>query len=176
VVLLTGCGAGRLDRGKAAALIAAKIKSPEALGFPIGIQYNPWPLEALLQKGLITYTPAGQERQGYTDYPLHDIELTPEGRKYKVGESFHDGRQYCLMKVADQVFGEITGIRESPGGDSAEVEFTWKYINVTPFGGAAPLVFHPRGNTSIREYSEGEIFTQTVTLKKYDDGWRIPTD
>ena len=53
-------------------------------------------------------------------------------------------------------------------GSVAQVEFTWKYTNLTPFSECIPDDMD--GNK--RKY-DGTNRTGKVTLQLYDDGWRI---
>jgi len=185
-----GCGSRKLDRGRVQEMMDGQLKSTPPLTheFPAGRTVPGTVYEKLAEmlqsKGVITYTVVGEVKYppGHmmpTTYTIHDIELTPEGQKYKVGETVHTispqnmQQKYYLMKVADQSLEAITGIRENASGDSATVEFTWKYINVTPFGEAASLI-STYGDRL--EYKEGTVFSGTVVVTRYDDGWRLPSN
>ena len=58
---------------------------------------------------------------------------------------------------------DVTGIREINNGTEAQVEYTWKYDNITPFGKAF--------NGTL--YNAERIVSDEVMMLKYDDGWRI---
>lgn len=180
----TGCGPRKLDRSKAQELITAQLKFARAVTNRVQVRQrfemrgrnSEWVIE-LASKGLLKDTLV-RAATWQVPYDRHFTELTPEGLKYKVGESsvrsHSDGlKTYAIMKMADQAFVSITGIHESPGGDSAQVEFTWKYLNVTPFGEVAPLLPTVSGRGRL-DYNAGKIHTETVTFTKYDDGWRLP--
>jgi len=82
----------------------------------------------------------------------HKIDYTEEGAKYHFG----DGEN---VEVANIEFGEITGILEIKALNGAEVKYTEKRKNITPFGKAL----------GIKE----EILDKNISMRKYDDGWRI---
>lgn len=74
------------------------------------------------------------------------------------------------MKVAESELVAVTGIRAVVPGKSAEVEFTWRFSNITPFGEAAKLLY---SDAKRRDYNEGMLYSAKVQLDKYDDGWRV---
>jgi len=71
-------------------------------------------------------------------------------------DHFGDGEN---VEVANIEFGEITGILEIKALNGAEVKYTEKRKNITPFGKAL----------GIKE----EILDKNISMRKYDDGWRI---
>jgi hypothetical protein len=98
---------------------------------------------------------------------------------WKVDETTDDeGVTYYIMRVAEKRFGTITGIREINEGKAAEVEFTWKYMDITPFGTAINLRNQQLNQSDEfmkgrNVYNEGQTFNEKVMFLKYDDGWRI---
>lgn len=82
----------------------------------------------------------------------HIATPTEKGKKYITNDN--------KVIVATEEFGEVTGIIESKESKSAEVNYTIRRINITPFG---RIVF----NLNEETYNKSETFT------KYDDGWRI---
>ncbi len=64
-----------------------------------------------------------------------------------------------LVKVSTLEFGEITGIIERGELNIAEVNYTVKRDNITPFGLAYKI--------------NPEILNRSATFTKFDDGWRI---
>ena len=178
--LSLGCGDSKLTRDRAADVISTSLGFPRTgltEKFGCARQAYQWNnsrvAEAMLTKGLITYPEVDHQRMNMMImYVAHSVDLTPEGLKYKVGEVYEGGnyRQlYCIMRVADQAFGTVTGIRETADGTSAEVDYTWQYVNVTPFGELVPLLFHPQRP----EYAADKLRPSTIELSKYDDGWRV---
>jgi hypothetical protein len=150
------CGPSQLSRAKAEQLLQAAIKaSPPTTGeIQIGQRYSivrdsdEW-AKALVNKGMITDADLGtrwvnpyQAIRGH----FHDAELTDAGAKFKLSErptrDDYAGTTFklCNMRMADQEFVAITGIRQNSAGESAQVEFTWRYTNLTPFGEIAPLL------------------------------------
>ena len=73
------------------------------------------------------------------------------------------------MRMADYQLVQITGIQQADGSNTAEVEFYWRYANVTPFGEIASEY------SDNLDYSQGNR-RQTVLLTRFDDGWRLPND
>ena len=128
--------------------------------------------EALEQEGLITYSiqvydvkintgPAGYSYEGwtkvYTDIPCigtvsHVATATEKGNQY-----IENGNNIVVATVE---FGEVTGIVEREEFKNAEVNYTVRRTNITPFG---RILFN------INE----ETINRSVVFTKYDDGWRI---
>lgn len=135
--------------------------------------------KTLAEQKLISFTYQGDKRDMFFKYASYHLELTPEGQKYKTGEtSDNEGRQFYLVKVADQVFVDVTGILEINDGKAAQVDYTWKYDNITPFGKAFSLRNQQINKadqfmSSRKVYNEGQTFSNKVMMVKYDDGWRI---
>jgi len=77
---------------------------------------------------------------------------TEKGKKYITTDN--------KVLIATDEFEKITGIVERKEFKTAEVDYTVKRINITPFG---KIIFN------INE----ETFTRSATFTKYDDGWRI---
>jgi len=81
------------------------------------------------------------------------VELTNEGRKYLVQEN----KDYYTIKICEITFGEVTGIQTNEQSGIAEVNYTLKRENITPFGiniSQTPL-------------------NRMTSFSLYDDGWRI---
>jgi len=79
-----------------------------------------------------------------------------------IGNLTEKGRQYLAaggVKVAKIEFGEITGIVERKEFNIAEVNFTERRQDITPFGRALNIY--------------EETFNRSATFTRYDDGWRI---
>jgi hypothetical protein len=91
--------------------------------------------------------------------PCWQVALTPIGV-----ETFHDllpsgavDSQYFSVPVARRQLTGITGISKS--GNTADVDFLWKWIPLNEVGAAL--------------YAGGVQFRSTVGFRQYDDGWRI---
>jgi len=65
--------------------------------------------------------------------------------------------QYVSVPVARRELIGITGISKS--GASAEVEFSWKWVDLNEVGQAL--------------YAEAVQYKSTVAFRLYDDGWRV---
>lgn len=73
-------------------------------------------------------------------------------------------RQF-IFKLGNVEFIEITGIREIEPEKSAQVDFSWKYSNLTNMGKIANK-FNPK-------FNDIDVYQNSVLFIKYDDGWRI---
>jgi len=91
--------------------------------------------------------------------PCWEVAFTPLGV-----DAFHDlirgtetGKEYFNIPTARRELVAVTGISKS--GDTADVEFTWRWAPLNEVGSAL--------NTG------GVQYKSTVALKHYDDGWRL---
>jgi hypothetical protein len=177
VLLIYCCGCSRndLSRPKAAELIAIQQKLPivqttvfgkyvkkswsDPSWMPAVCMYNENDyaeaqprLASWASKGLITISES-EERKGECHYLWVNTNLTNEGRKYLVKESggVHE------VKIYELAFGEVTGIQINEQFKAAEVEYTLKKVNISPFS----------GNISM------EPIKKRASFALYDDGWRI---
>jgi hypothetical protein len=182
-ISFTSCS-DNLTREKAEKLILTKYNLPKQVTEELGygnLNYSAYPnlsLEDYLVKhNLITFEFIGNSRDMFFEYRQYKLELTAEGKKYLLSTtSNRAGEPIYLVKVTEKVFGEITGIREIENQKIAEVDFTLKYENTTPFGEAYSLKAEAleRSRTAyLPYYKNGEVFKETITMVKYDDGWRI---
>jgi hypothetical protein len=94
-----------------------------------------------------------------TPPPCWQVALTPIGV-----ETFHDlipsaeaDSQYFSVPVARRQLTAIAGISKS--GNSADVDFLWKWIPLNEVGAAL--------------YAGGVQYKSTVGFRQYDDGWRV---
>jgi hypothetical protein len=130
---------------------------PDAMPSPTGAVTES--VKALESSGLVTITYEGDTSR---------IALTEKGQQYAVGATINEpgndgnGRTTPLSKVmvvkTTVDLGAITGITQDEGLKTARVEYT-VIVKPTPFGIACGLA-----PTTVNE---------TVSFKKYDDGWRI---
>ncbi len=91
--------------------------------------------------------------------PCWQVALTPIGV-----DTFHDliptgatDTRYFGVPVARRQLTGILGISKS--GNTADVDFLWKWIPVNEVGAAL--------------YGGGVQYKSTVSFREYDDGWRI---
>jgi hypothetical protein len=63
-------------------------------------------------------------------------------------------------KCYKEVFTEVTGMKIIANGTEAEVEYTYRYDSITPFG-------------VILGYKSDEIYNSNCQFTLYDEGWRI---
>jgi len=183
VVLLNACS-NKMTREKAKEIISQKYEFPSTVTeeFPYGeVNYDKVAqIEAekfLQRENLITLDYKGKAMNTFSRAVVYDLQFTSKGKNYVIGQNTNKhGRSFYTVKVADRIFVDINGIRELSNGKSVQVEFSWKYENVTPFGKAMNLENSKRGSFEkvfIRHYNDSEIHTKTVMMVLYDDGWRI---
>jgi hypothetical protein len=94
-----------------------------------------------------------------TPPPCYEVALTPLGV-----DTFHDlirgteaGKEYFSIPTARRELVTVTGI--SKHDNLADVEFTWKWVPLNEVGSALNV--------------GGLQYKSTVSLKHYDDGWRL---
>lgn len=96
---------------------------------------------------------------GLAPPPCWAVILTPMGvdtiHSILTAEEF--GRSALSIPAAKRQFIAITGI--SKQGNSADVEFTWKWVPLNEIGAAL--------------YSSDVRYKSIVGFRQYDDGWRI---
>lgn len=194
-IVFSSCS-NKLDRVKAKALIIQSFELPYTIAEKL--QYGEIYYSGdfgggditkeniLQQQKLITFDFQGNRRgdlffkgdQGRS-YSVYQLELTSEGDKYRVDEGTDNkGRKFWFVKVADLVFGEVTGIREIEEGKLVEVEYTCQYSGLTPFGKAYNLIYQQRDPSGYsldkrNPYYENQPIPAKLIFAKYDDGWRI---
>ena len=100
----------------------------------------------------LKYYPRQDEMNGTRYHYYHTISYTDNGKQYASNNG-------SSVRVATIEFGEITGIVERKEMNLAEVNYTERRKDITPFGKAL----------NVNE----ETFNKTATFTKYDNGWRI---
>ena len=163
-LLLFGCS-NNLNRKMAEEILRKEFSFPDVVIKPFCVYdatlSNSLTLEdykKLEKEGVITYSICGSGlNRGYC------ATLTEEGKRNFWPRENNSGDMfttYINVLVAFTDFGEITGIVENKENNLAAVNYTIKYKDITPFG---RILFNIK---------EGDI-PKSVTLRKYDDGWRI---
>jgi hypothetical protein len=185
ISIFNSCGR-KLEKDEAKEVILKKIKFPQVMTNKLqhgevcycvnfgGTDISPE--KKLTSQNLITFQYQGNKGGNMFNpmtYACYYLELTEEGKKYDNGGGWtdKDGRHYYNMRVAEKVFGEVTDLHEiKVNGERAYiVEYTWKYVNITPF----QEYCHKR-NSNSTSYSDGQTFQETVKMVYYDGtGWRI---
>ena len=152
-----------LSRRLAADLVAAtdQFKSPQQYILQTGIISNKdyvSPEYLVLQHhGWITASTAPCTA-GMTPPPCWDVVLTPSGvEAVRTAAPDQSAQSSLPIPVARRQLQEITGILKD--GNSADVEFTWKWIPLNEIGAAL--------------YSADVRYRSTVGVRDYDDGWRL---
>lgn len=111
-------------------------------------------LKLASERGLATYNYIAPGTRGYGCYG----KLTAPGNQYCTGSI---SNEFVMMAAAKVEFLKVTGIREIPAMNSAEVEFTEKITGITPIG------------KIYNDIALGQIYNSTATFIKYNDGWRL---
>jgi len=153
-----------LTRRLASDLIAASeiFKSTQQFGMRTGVISNKdyiSPEYLVLQgRGWITGTTVKCTPE-VAPPPCWDVALTPIGV-----DTFHDlipngatDSPNLSVPVARRQLTGVTGI--SKNGNTADVDFLWKWIPLNEVGAAL--------------YASGMQYKSTVAFRQYDDGWRI---
>jgi hypothetical protein len=155
-----------LTRPEAKRLLAQRATFPKTAGTDtFGLGDGVWcqsppklygDQQSYVERGLVTLTP-GRESVGDNQcreaHGYHfDMELTPLGKKYALG----NGPGLVDVKTCIEDLGEVTGIASDPNGMNATVEYVVAK-RPTPFGD---------GRCSGQR-------TESVSFRRYDDGWRI---
>jgi hypothetical protein len=165
LLLLSSCSARDfLTRRLAADLISATdpFKAPQQYTLQTGVisnkDYVSPESHALQHHGWISATTIACP-VGLTPPPCWDILLTPSGVETvrTLVPADETARPSFSIPVARRQFVAITGI--SKQNNSADVDFTWKWIPLNEIGAAL--------------YSTDLQYKSTVGFRDYDDGWRI---
>jgi hypothetical protein len=170
IALSLGCAREKLTSEKAKSIIIEHFKYPQPVYKGLSAGKNAYYyrknqesekqkkindlFDPLAKEGLITYN---SHPSGYID-----VFATEKGREYVSGRIREDRYDMVNIKVAEKHFFKVTSI--SPGdGTKAQVEYTWKFGNITPFG----------------KYMKSEKWKNTALKKEkvqmclYDDGWKV---
>lgn len=191
VVLFIGCGSNHLTRGKAADIINQQFKLPEPITTHIEVapevaldKEDSAMYQEFAKEGVIKYTflrKYERESGSLTFYFAHEIariELTDEGKKY-VDNSDDSGQSGAKKKSAEipirlckRELDEVTGIAFSKESNEADVEFTWKFTDFTPFGKHYKQQgLFGVGSVDLSENTKPH--KASVRMRLYDDGWRV---
>lgn len=166
-----GCS-NKLSRDKAKDLIIKHFKYPQAEVYQLDwgerVRTDNENFKCFVEKGVIKFVDQIYNR--LLGFPEAKVLFTQEGKKYLIGDIKYDHdaryiyRYSTTVKLADKLFVQITGIRFTEEGKTAEVQFVWRY-NLTPFGECAYAALE-------RAPNEGP-YIEIVHMALYDDGWRI---
>jgi hypothetical protein len=159
VLSISAC-AKSLTREKAAELISKRYPRPVIVETSIGTPtvYSVFERHKLVE--------GGRHREG--DLYVADFIVTEEGKKYILPKVGSGG--VVKVRVADEIFNEVTGIRIIENGTSAEVEYTWKYKTNQIYDLVRNTEFFRRHHG----WLQGEVLHKnTLRFSLFDDGWRI---
>jgi hypothetical protein len=165
LLLLSACSARDfLTRRLAADLISATdpFKMPQQYTLQTGVisskDYASPEFLVLQHHGWISAT-TNACPAGLAPPPCWDVLLTPSGVETvrTLVSADETARPSFSIPVARRQFVAITGI--SKQNNSADVDFTWKWVPLNEIGAAL--------------YSSDLQYKSTVGFRAYDDGWRI---
>lgn len=160
VFLMSNCSGKKLSKEEALSLIRQDGQYPKAVNYDIYCadpKFAKKVLDAgLEEEGLLTV----QRTQKLRDAGKPIIHFTSKANPYLLATPENDQSiNIQKVKLADEAFEEITGIKTSNDGKSAVVEYTTAYKNITPFA-----------NLVNRDLSKKQ--THKAYFSLYDDGWR----
>ncbi len=159
VVLFAACSSDKLDRDKALQLIQEKKLYPKVISYNVFTAdpvYARRMLDAGLESsGLLTV----QRTQKLMDAGKPLITFTDKAKPYLLPQTDKEDK-IQLVKIADEVLEEVTGVQILEGDKRAVVEYKTSFKNITPF---SPL--------SRLKLNEKNIHKAYFSL--YDDGWRL---
>ncbi|MFX1705731.1 hypothetical protein PV783_17315 [Chitinophaga sp. CC14] len=158
-ILFISCGSKKLTREHAAELIKAK--------YPVTIDWDIYTADPdhaaraldtkLEQEGYITL----KRKQTLAEMGTPFIFFTDKAKPYLMETPEKDKKiMVQKVKLAEQHFGEITGMQMLKNDKKAIVEYTYVYKNVTPFVAISNLKIEPKES-------------RKAYFALYDDGWRI---
>ncbi|MFB6457066.1 hypothetical protein ACE38W_17480 [Chitinophaga sp. Hz27] len=158
-LFLVSCGSKKLSREKAAELIQAR--------YPYTIDWNIYtanPEEAaklidtdLEKEGFVTV----KHKVSYEELGSPIVTFTDKSKPFLLETSEKDKKIHMQrVKLAEQHFDAITGMRLLKNDTKAIVEYTLVYKNVSPFVPISTLKIEPKLN-------------RKAYFALYDDGWRI---
>lgn len=159
LLALIGCSSNDLSRESAAEILGKDFPRPYVFKVYTAVpQQAKIATESTLEAdGLIKV----ERVQKLVDAGKPFIFFTEKAQPFLLETSEADQKENIQnVKIGDEEFGEVTGIKLSGDGKSAIVEYTTNLKNVTPFASIMP-----------------RKITKTTTANKakfalYDDGWR----
>lgn len=167
-ILTSSCKSDELSRDTAEKLIRSNFQKTEVREFKLydgGYEYGSMQgrggevklHQMLANLGVIDLIERHGEMAEF--FPgIQSMKLTAKGKQYVVSSRKDRYYTFAICKLADIEFGEITGISQQKGSNTALVKYT-QVRKVTPFGTAVNLNDGP--------------YELSVNFTKYDDGWRI---
>lgn len=190
LLLLCGCGDADddLTREKARELLLRQLALEEPVrGFVPNGKYWAGPrerelIQALAEDGLVTYQDVSPLKGVGWNAQL-DVRLTARGAERAPADTLmrddgvfgpSEGRLVALGAIE---LDQVTGLRLSEAfGRSAEIEFTWRYGSLTPFGLRWNVGVEHRATAHMPLPAPGDgagPHKGRVHAVLYDDGWRI---
>jgi len=160
-MLFTSCASEKLDRETAQTLLLDQKAYPKILDEEI---YTADPEDAkrildsgLENEGLLIV----QRTQSFMDIGKPLVSFTDKAESYLLPITAEDKKSKVQrVKVAEEVFKEVSGIQMLDGDKKAVVEYKTSYKNITPFSKLSRLKL------------DGENIRK-ANFSLYDDGWRI---
>lgn len=161
-LLLVSCESKELSREEAASAIKKEMKYPIVLDFDV---YRAEPTQARLafdsnleEEGFVIV----QRTQELKDIGKPMIDFSEKAKPFLLQTSDDALAQHIQkVKLADEDFVEITGIKTGDDGKTAVVEYTTSITNISPFSALLPRKLKKTTTTN------------KANFVLYDDGWRI---
>lgn len=161
VLILSACSSNELSRKKAQELIQSTYKYPTVIDFDIFTQdegqYRKFDESHLQDSGLFTL----HRWRSLYDVGKPIVVFTDKAKPYFLPAEEKQIASVQKVKVADEEFIEITGLRLGSNEKVALVEYTTEYKNLTPFSVLSRINFNKKP------------VTRHAYFALYDDGWRI---
>lgn len=167
ILLLVSCDSKKLTREKAKEIIIEIYDYPNIHYINVGSEFYCWKLNGF-NKRAIDNNLLSKKRTFSSNKNCWFTKITPTrlGKPFLIEklkskeESVTYENVYMLSKAS---FDKITGIKISDGATSADVIFSIRHTNVTPFG-------------TLQNLKENGTQEFTVQFELFDDGWRIIND
>jgi hypothetical protein len=158
MLVLHSCSNGTLTEGKAAEILQVRYPKNRTSNIQISNRgLSPFvsqELKFMESRGLATYTFIPPGTPGYGCYG----QLTQNGAKYLDRVI---SNEFVSMVIAKIGFDKITGIREIPQQNAAEIDYTETVTEITPIG------------EMYSDLKMGQTYSQKAVFVKYGDGWRL---
>ena len=183
LLFIISCDSNELTREKAKEIIVMDKNYPKSATYNFShgtIRMDKQEMDGyktLINAGLINIKILETEKwnMGYAKF-LVLVSLTEQANDYVEGSTTQRSTNYkskayyvykTPVKIFDQLFNEITGIRVNDESNSAQVEYTEERTNYTPFHDFLRARYGPQ------VYKKPTLIERDADLALYDDGWRM---
>jgi len=159
--LIIGCSSTELSREEASRIIRQEMQYPKVVGYNIFCSDPVFARKVidagLEEKGLVIV----QRTQKLKDVGKPLISFTEKAKPHLLPTPEKDKKyEIQKVKIANEEFVNVTGIKMSEGGKNAVAEYTTAYKNVNDF-------------SSLTNKDYNKPATHKMYFALYDDGWRL---